>query len=249
MVLNEDGLLTLRSNCFIGNSGPIAPVVNDNGAVIHSSNSVQRQTPEFPSTRCGFISHGSIDKDTFNASAFKCEAPDVPVCRAAALSKVSVPCLQSLNEMYEIEQNLESDSNTRTHILCPETEYQLRGISEGIDTSSNKSLPIIIGRSNVHILCGADGKSDNRCLLSGGSVQLGVYDEYRSDTGRSTDALVQGLTFTGATSVNILANMPSSVHINDCVFKVRDKRQIVYVASFISPVLYHRITSISPPST
>lgn len=219
MIHNVGGNLTLKNTCFISNEEVIAPVVNEDGVLHLLSNSVQRRTQAVPATGCPFVSHGELDKQTFEASLFSCEAVDTPVCTSKALPKVDIPCVQKLDTIYEIEQDLTTSHHTRTYQLCPGLEYNIRSLSEGGDAHSEHSLPLIIGRSNIHVLCGADGKSSNGCKLKGGPMQVGIHDEYR-DAQPIANAVIQGITFSGATFVNVLANTPGHVTIRDCVFSV-----------------------------
>jgi hypothetical protein len=64
-----------------------------------------------------------------------------------------------------------------------------------------------------------DSKSRTNCVVSAGKLQLAIQDAFQ--TGRpATNGYVRGLTFTGASSINVLAIYPSDVEFHDCIFRV-----------------------------
>jgi len=231
-IFNDGGDLTLHNNCWLGNDDVIAPVVNDDGGqALAYMNSVQRQTTVLPPTDCDFMSLGHVDTDTFQtAKHHSCQTYDSPVCTAFALTKVmNPPCVEDLKVIYEIERDLDSDNATRTYRLCPDTKYNMlsSGGAEVGDsvTEHVHEPPIVIGRSNIHLICGADGKSSNNCILDGGYIQLIVHNEFDVPEEHlpASNAVVQGITFTGAISTNVLvqSTMPIHIKFHDCIFKVR----------------------------
>lgn len=169
--------MTLHNNCWIGNDDVIAPVVNDGHSQIQmNKNSVQRQTTDLPPTGCEFASHGRLEKDTFNhTEKHACRKSDSAVCTAFAFSKIrnSQPCIDNLQVIHDAEKDLETDDSTRTYRICPDTEFNM--LTKG---TGNQSPPIVIGRSNIHIICGADGKSSNQCILKGGYIQMSIHNEF-----------------------------------------------------------------------
>jgi hypothetical protein len=217
------GSLNAHNNCFLGNDERIAPIVNQNGAVQTSASFVHRQTTTLPSTKCEFVSRvteGTLDRLGFESVVFACEDSDASVCNAAALYKVYTPCLNSLDDIYHGEESLLSAEMTRTYILCPRTLYKIGSMNDENGNPFDGSLPIIINHPNMRVLCGADGKSDNECVITGGVVQLGIFDEFYTGGPPATDASVHGVTFTGASSVNVLASFPGDVLFHDCIFRV-----------------------------
>jgi len=214
----------MYDNCFIGGDELITNVVNENGVFKSSSAFVQRQTSQIPITKCEFVAHvqeGTIeDRTNYDDLVFSCEKSDNSVCTATSLSKVDVPCLDSLDVIYNTEQNIYASEWVRTYLLRPYTTYKIgsHGSEEG---SGDGSFPIIVNRPNMRVLCGPRGSSDKECVVSGGIVQLGVFDEFRVDGPAATNVLIQGITFHKATSTNVLASFPGDVLFEDCIFSVR----------------------------
>lgn len=224
-ILNQLGDLTLSNTCFLDNDDRIAPVVNLGGKLQLQSNNVQRHSATLPPTECAFVSHGDSGTwSALNETTFECEAPDSNVCTATTNQKVKSSCFQTLGEIYKLEEwvSVETEVPTRTYRLCPEMDYHIRSFDsfDGDEGDQSKSYPLILGLSNVHILCGHDGRSSNACTLTGGTYQLGIYDEYRVGE-PFHNMLVQGLTFTMASSTNVRAVTNNDVTFADCVFKVR----------------------------
>lgn len=213
--------MTLWDNCFLDNDDNIAPVVNDGGTIQAVRNSVQRSTTVLPYTGCPFISHGPSDKTMVDGATFWCHASDGPTCTSSSLARTSLQCFSDLTLIYQAEQALTTDVQTRTYRLCPNQEYNIKTTTDvALD---GETSPLIIARSNVHIMCGADGRSENNCTLDGGSYQLSVHDEFRAGKiPLASNTLVQGLTFFKATSANVLVGAPSDITFKDCIFKVSD---------------------------
>jgi hypothetical protein len=131
-------------------------------------------------------------------------------------------CITSLNTIYEAESNVADESVLRTYILCNSTEFHvaLNFDSDGLPLDGQ--YPIPIGRPNVHVLCGENGRSENNCQLVRGLVHVGIVDEFGVGGGGpyADNILLQGLTFFRATSVNVIAMIGGDITIRDCVFKV-----------------------------
>jgi hypothetical protein len=213
------GSLSLDNTCFMDNDDRIAPVARQEGELKAFSNSVQRNSSTLPVTACEFISDGDLGRKGFDQSAFACANSDVPTCTAAALPKVETTCFTSFAEIYGLEQIVESDEATRTYRLCGDHIYQIRSSSDEVDDRENATSPLILGRSNVHVLCGGDGNSNNGCTLRGGSYQLNIDDEYRA--GKFFQNIhVQGLTFQEADNYNVVTSSNNEVILKDCIFSV-----------------------------
>ena len=128
-------------------------------------------------------------------------------------------CIKSLNTIYESEKNVADDTKLRRYILCPNTEYYVALNFAEDGSPLDGQYPIPIGRPNIHVLCGEDGKSKNNCQLVRGLVHVGVVDEFGTGSVAS-NVLLQGLTFFRATSVNVIAMIGGDITIRDCLFKV-----------------------------
>ncbi len=131
-----------------------------------------------------------------------------------------------MDDVYHFEANLTDDRSLRTYILCPGTKFEV-GSRNGDNGSpfdlspSDGSYPIIVNRPNMRVLCGADGSSQNGCVISGGDMQLGIIDEFKTGGPPAINSLVRGITFTGASLANIQATFPCHVIFQDCIFRVR----------------------------
>jgi hypothetical protein len=141
---------------------------------------------------------------------------------ASIAIQAEADCFDSLDPIRVAEEALEDDSEllVRTYVLCPHTVFEVAKVFMQDGSPKNGQYPLVLGRSNIHILCGVDGKSENDCVLSGGLFHVGFYDEW--ETGKAvTNALVQGLTFHDAKNTNILAENAGDILLRDCIFKVR----------------------------
>jgi hypothetical protein len=203
----------MQDHCFLGNDNRIASVVisdKEKTQIQTMGKFMQRQTEDMPPTKCDFLAAKSGKADgiagqmltiqNFSQGGSDREAADSVTCTASAYlknadkGKHEIPCVESLDDIYHTEATVTNEHSVRTYILCPNRTYEIRSKNKN---ANNGSAPIIIGRSNVHVLCGADGNSDNNCVLNGGEVQLAVYDEFNIK--HSVDnTLVQGVTFTEA---------------------------------------------------
>jgi hypothetical protein len=215
----HQGSLTLENTCFLDNDDQLVPVAREGGQLKAFSNSVQRNSTTLPGTKCDFVSEGRLERYGFNASDFVCQSADSAVCTASALARVEPTCFRSFSEIDREELFLESDDATRTYRLCEDQVYQIRNFDADDDDRENTTTPLIIGRSNVKVLCGASGNSRNNCTLYGGTYQFTVHDEYRVGT-PFENVLVQGLTFQAATTYNVLTSTNNDVTLKDCVFTV-----------------------------
>jgi hypothetical protein len=139
---------------------------------------------------------------------------------ASIAIQVEASCFNSLDPIRVAEDAQEDDSELRTYVLCPQTVFGVAKVFKQDGSPKNGQYPLVLGRSNIHIMCGDDGKSENKCVLKGGLFQVGFYDEY--ETGKAvTNALVQGLTFQDAKNTNVLAENVGDISLRDCIFKVR----------------------------
>lgn len=139
---------------------------------------------------------------------------------ASVAIQAKASCFESLDPIRVAEQALEDDSELRTYVLCPQTVFGIAKTFMQDGSPKNGQYPLVIGRSNIHIMCGDDGKSENNCVLQGGLFHVGFYDEW--ETGKAVNnAMVQGLTFHDAKNTNVLAENSGDFMLRDCIFKVR----------------------------
>lgn len=253
LIYNDGGDLTGHTNCFIGNDPRIAPIVTENqfGNVQTTLSFVQRLSAELPPTGCEFlatVTTGTLDQLDFQDVAFTCQNSDAAVCTASSLNKVDPPCLTSLDDVYHFEANLTDDRSLRTYILCPGTKFEVGGRNSNdgnpFDMSrSDGSYPIIINRPNMRVLCGADGSSQNDCVITGGDMQLGIIDEFNTGGLPAMNSLVRGITFTGASIANIQATFPCHVIVQDCIFRVSNSPVLEWFN--VSPSSPYLLTNVS----
>jgi hypothetical protein len=261
LIYNDGGDLTLHTNCFIDNDKRLAPIVTENQRVQTTLSFVQRLSHELPPTGCEFlatVTTGTLNQLGFGDVAFNCESSDASVCTASSLNKADPPCLTSLDDVYRFEANLTDDRSLRTYILCPGTKFEVgsRNVNNGTPFDmppSDGSYPIIINRPNMRVLCGADGSSQNDCVITGGDIQLGIINEFNTLL-PATNSLVRGITFTGASLLNIQATFPCHVIVQDCIFRVRQSSVFDYSTSRLVrhvflPMSFCRIMRISHPSS
>lgn len=135
--------------------------------------------------------------------------------------EMSPPCITTLDDLYFGERDVVDSSTLRKYILCPNTTFELANTFDDDGLAVDGDNPIVIGRPNVHVLCGDDGNSEDNCTLTGGRIQLAIFDEFESEI-PANNCLVQGLTFSNAktTSINVLANRNGNVVFQDCIFSV-----------------------------
>ncbi len=129
-------------------------------------------------------------------------------------------CVDRLNNIFLAESNLTNDKEIRTYILCPETVYEIGDSSDGSGEYDYGHTPLILGRSNIHVLCGDDGKSENNCVLKGGHVQAHLSDRFQTGD-EIKNVLLQGITFSESSTHSVLAEYQGQMMILDCRFEVR----------------------------
>jgi len=161
-------------------------------------------------------------------------------CKAAlttlfVLSAVLLPteakdgCFDSLDPIVTIEQNLDDDSNLRTYIICPNTVFDMADTLGQNGEARGGHHPLMISRSNIHILCGEDGKSENKCVFDGGQLHVGFFDKFQ--TGKpATNTLIQGITFRDSRTYNVMAENEGDLTLIDCIFEKNRNMAGVYAA-------------------
>jgi len=127
-------------------------------------------------------------------------------------------CLTSLQDMFDAELNVKEVLALRKYILCPNTTFEIASEYDSDGNPMDGDPPIIVGRPNVHVFCGEDGNSDNNCVLKGGIVHVGIYNEFNTQGPWVTNSILSGLTFSDASDLNILADFQANVIIRDCIF-------------------------------
>lgn len=225
----EHGDISLRNNCFLGNDATITPIVTNRASFQTYDSFYQHRGSGIPPTGCRFVAEvtrGSLDHDDFERSQFNCYTPSsTNVCGLANLTSIDqFPCEATLNDIYQNEQTLDDTSYVRTYILCPQKIYSIGFLDSTTVNSNAISAPLVLGRPNVHILCGVDGKSSNNCVLEGGSFQLGVMHSVAGVSAFVDNILVQGVSFTQGQEANIVIDAPCNVLIQKCIFTVRCKQ-------------------------
>jgi hypothetical protein len=169
---------------------------------------------------------------------------------SSSANRIDPLCYGTFDEIRiaEEEENMIAASGTnqpttavvRTYVLCPHRTYD--GIIGGPRDVDHDEIGLVVKYPNVHIYCGSDGRSENQCRVTGGTIQIGIIpddedDEDKYNTNYNTSSstapggvnkgvgvsnvTIRGLTFTEATTVNILVSRPGSqLTIMDCIFQV-----------------------------
>ncbi len=76
-------------------------------------------------------------------------------------------------------------------------------------------------RPNMKIQCGADGKKENNCLITGGDIQVDGTSRFGIGADVPLDNIdFQGITFQGSSQYSVWLTRPGSVTFTDCVFRV-----------------------------
>ena len=229
LIYMASGFLTLKNNCFVGNDAGITPVIAQQSSVEANSNFHQRASNNLPNTGCEFIAHNVMtDADNLN-KGFVCEASDAPVCTSKRPVNYRYPCVSYLDEIYFTESDITDPSIPRTYLLCPNTVFRVGSRHTDEGTPVGGSYPIILGRSNIRVLCGIDGKFGNNCLIRNGVVQVAHFDEFQTGGIPINNALVQGISFSSASSINALISGKGDVVFRDCAFTNNDNVASVYV--------------------
>lgn len=224
----EHGDLIMRDTCFFGNDEFITPIATNRAIAQSYGSFYQRRGSGVPLTGCPFmaeVTRGSLDDEDFEESQFNCLAPwSTNVCGAKDYNLTSLgpafPCETSLNDIFQNEKSLEDSSYVRTYILCPGKTYSIGSLDATTANSLDTSVPLVFGRTNIHVVCGVDGKSSNNCVLEGGSTQLQVMNAFEGALASVDNSLVQGVTFTQGLDINIVIDAPCTLVIKKCIFTV-----------------------------
>lgn len=227
MIGNFGGDLVLTHNCFIQNNVTLAPVVNQGGNISSDSNA-GAYTNLFQKVACHFIAYvtrGTVEDTPINDLFFECLDYESDSCSLAEIPIIPTPaptareCWESLLDIYYSEKRVEDSSILRTYVLCPDTVYDIGSEYDDYNIALDGDQFLLISRPNMQVLCGENGDSANKCTFMGGSFQVGLMDEF--DSGEDiSNILVKGVTFQGASIVNVLANGYGDVTLEDCIFQV-----------------------------
>jgi len=132
------------------------------------------------------------------------------------------PCVASLDFIYQAEVDLDDDDKLRIYVLCPGTTFQVATSWAGSYQPINGQIPFNIFNSNIHIICGADGKRENNCTLEGGTYQLSI-------TKTVNNVLFQGITFRGNHDESNVIAAGGDVSFSDCVFEENAIQDVLYI--------------------
>jgi hypothetical protein len=224
LIYLESSSMVMRDNCFIGNNDAIAPVLAVSTTVEANSNFNQRMTSQVSSTLCEFIAYD------FDLGGYVCKNSDAHVCTSAKpSSQYRFPCISYLDDIYFSEWDVANASLPRTYILCPGTVFRVGSRHDDDGTPIGGSYPIILGRSNVRVLCGVDGSIGNGCEVVHGVVQVAHFDEFNMGGLPIDNCLVSGVSFAGASAINALVSGTGKVSFQDCLFRDNSNVGIAYV--------------------
>lgn len=132
----------------------------------------------------------------------------------------SLKCVDKLYDVFLAESVVTNDRENRTYVLCPDSLYDISDSFSSEGEIGSAGSPLVFGRSNIHVICGNDGKSENNCTLRGGHVQAHLSDRF--STGDAINNVVlQGITFSKSVTHSVLAEHQGQMMILDCRFEVR----------------------------
>lgn len=223
LIYVEEASMMLHNNCFLGNDNDITPLVSQSSTIYAESNFNQRTSSNLPKSNCDFIARNQTGPE------FVCEAADAMVCKATAPQNYRYPCVTYLDDIYFSEWDVRDSSVTRTYLLCADTTFRVGSRHDDNGTPMGGSYPIILGRSNIRVLCGADGKLENNCAVRDGVVQVAHFDEFDTNKAPIENAFVSGISFQEASAINVLVSGAGDVDFQDCVFKSNANVATVYV--------------------
>lgn len=224
LIYVESAPFLMRDNCFVGNDDGIAPVVAQSAMINAVSNFNQRTTSRLSQSNCEFIAHNT----TGTGGAFACQPSDASVCTAKS-TNYRFACISYLDEIYFSEWDVSDSTIPRTYILCTDSVFRIGSRHDSDGTPIGGSYPIILGRSNIRVICGLDGKIDNGCNVVNGVVQVAHFDEYQTGGTPIENAEVHGISFSGASAINALVSGTGDVVFNNCVFHENSNVAAVYV--------------------
>ena len=126
-------------------------------------------------------------------------------------------CYTNLTEIADLVR-LKNPFIRETYILCPNTIYPMGTYDTALSQVVNGFEPILT-RSNSMFQCGADGKSSNNCIISGGDIH--VFHEYTAfNRENKVNVVMRGITFEDANGAGIIVAAPGDITFVDCVFRV-----------------------------
>ena len=104
-----------------------------------------------------------------------------------------------------------------TFTLCPNTVYKIGFLGSGGITEDG--FPALTLRQNTRYICGADGKSSNNCVITGGQFQLiSTYTSFGNEV--KSNIILKGITFQHGQTAGVLLVAPGDVLFEDCIFRV-----------------------------
>ena len=225
LIYLESSSVVLRDNCFIGNDDAIAPVLAVSASVQAKANFNQRMSSQLSNTNCEFIAYGDFD-----STGYDCKNSDASVCTTSIpSSRYRFPCISYLDDIYFSEWDVVNASVPRTYILCPDTVFRVGSRHDEDGTPLGGSYPIILGRSNVRVLCGVDGSLGNGCDVVNGVVQVAHFDEFKTGGRPIYNCLVAGVSFVGASAINALVSATGKVTFQNCLFRDNSNVAVAYV--------------------
>ena len=106
-----------------------------------------------------------------------------------------------------------------TYTLCPNTVYKIGFL--GANGLTEDGFPALTLRQNTRYICGADGKSSNNCVITGGQFQIiSTYSSFNKEV--KSNIVVKGVTFQNGQTAGALLVAPGEVQFEDCIFRVRN---------------------------
>ena len=158
-----------------------------------------------------------------------------------SISSKSVDCHTNLTSIAFAEYDVKDLSVHRTYILCPNTTFDAASLNSEYSFTEKHALFI---RSNVLVLCGQDGSSDNSCVINGNGDYGIVIDPLLWGYNESfvENVTIQGVTvdyFSGNEEYSVfpvsIGLESGDVTFKDCIFSNNFNVPLFDIAQYIVP--------------
>jgi hypothetical protein len=127
-------------------------------------------------------------------------------------------CTRTINDIALRESLVTNTSFTRTYVLCPNKTYTIGNLHfDNTIIGGQKMIPL---QANMKIQCGDSGSRSEKCLVTGGDLQVDGTTLYTAGKGPLDNVILQGITFSNASRYNVWITRPGSVQFDDCEFRV-----------------------------
>jgi hypothetical protein len=134
-------------------------------------------------------------------------------------------CYDDLTVLYNDLQSADLLAQ-KTYTLCPNTVFEVGASSLFGECCSDGGQNPLVARPNTRFQCGEDGKSENGCVLRGGTFQFQSTFSSSSVGTPNENVQVSGITFETAVNVGLILSQAGDVTFTDCIIRVREGRPV-----------------------